>query len=77
MLAARAVLRLAVESGLVALVLLPFELPAGKEASRKVNITGIQLKIFCWMGSGCCGLSCIWIHIVIPIRSGQTPIAGM
>ena len=29
-----------------------------------VKITGIQLKIFCCTGSGCCGFSCICTHIV-------------
>ena len=38
-----------------------------------VNITGIQLKICCCTGSGCCGFSCICTHIVMPMMIGQTP----
>src|ERR1700704_2926323 len=48
--------------------------PDGNDASMKVKITGIQLKIFCCTGSGCCGFSCICTHIVQPMISGQRPM---
>ena len=41
----------------------------------KVKISGIQSKIFFWVGSGGAGFSFIWNHIVMPMMIGQTPSA--
>ena len=40
----------------------------------KVKITGIQLNIIAWIGSGGAGLSFICSHMVMPMMIGQTPI---
>ena len=48
--------------------------PAGNFASMKVKISGIQLKIICWVGSGGAGLSFICTHMVTPMIAGQTRI---
>ena len=41
----------------------------------KVKITGIQLKIICWVRSVGAGLSRICSHIVKPMMMGQMPMA--
>ena len=40
----------------------------------KVKITGIQLKIIAWVGSGGVGFMRICRNIVTPMISGHTPI---
>jgi hypothetical protein len=40
----------------------------------KVKISGIQLKIIAWVGSGGVGFMRICSHMVMPMISGQTPI---
>src|SRR6516225_5966780 len=47
--------------------------PAEKLPSMKVKITGIQLKIIAWVGSGGGGLSFICSHMVTPMMSGHGP----
>ena len=48
--------------------------PAGNDASMKVKITGIQVKIICCVGSGGVGFMRICRNMVTPMISGQTPI---
>ena len=36
-------------------------------------MSGIQLKIICWVGSGGAGLSFICTHMVTPMITGQKP----
>src|SRR5690242_13603791 len=47
--------------------------PAGNDDSMKVKITGIQVKMTCWVGSAGVGLSRIWTNMVTPMISGQMP----
>ena len=51
--------------------------PAGNDASMKVKITGIQVKIIAWVGSGGVGFMRICRNMVTPMISGQTPIISI
>jgi hypothetical protein len=50
--------------------------PAGKAASMKVKTTGSAMNIFAWIGSGGAGLSFCCTNMVMPMMTGQAPIAS-